>query len=316
MNTEVKSTISIIMCIIIATPGCYHPTKIKSRKVFITHDRLQALRNKNNTEQSQQIPTITIWVHGTRLLPSPIFRSYVYCACGLHLANELPPSYFLRQLSDAIINADPSRFNHEDFYLFGWTGKLDAAIREQAAKDLCQDLKKLIAEYHLKYQCRPFIRLITHSHGGNVALNLARFKNPENDLFIDELILLACPVQDSTKPYLKDAMFGRVYAMYSSIDLLQILAPQFYWPIQTNSNHKKPSFKFPPTSSRLFPIQSNMIQVKIKKNKHAILHTEFSSARFTQYLPILLDELNAWNTEDPQWRDAPNTKRLLKFYTN
>lgn len=314
VKISAKFSVFLVFCLLLMTPGCIHRTKTISRKVKITHDRLEELKSKKEIGKQSTSPMITIWVHGTRLLPSPIFRSYIYCESGLHHANELPPTYFLSQLANAMIQSDPSRYNHENFYLFGWSGNLDAAIRMQAAKELYSQLYELRLEYEKKYKTKPKIRLITHSHGGNVVLNLVKF-NKYNDLIIDELILLACPVQASTKHYLHSLMFKKIYAFYSSLDLMQILAPQFYWCTDENFNPQKHTLKFPPTSSRLFSNQPNLIQVKFKMNGHAIMHTEFSSACFTQYLPLLLDELDAWQFENPQYLDKPLTKRLLKIIT-
>ena len=38
--------------------------------------------------------------------------------------------------------------------------------------------------------------------------------------------MMACPVQAKTMECIKDPMFKRIYSLYSSLDFVQILAPQ------------------------------------------------------------------------------------------
>ena len=45
----------------------------------------------------------------------------------------------------------------------------------------------------------PCIQLISHSHGGNIGLNLPAIgKQYEKRLMIDKLIMMGCPVQAKT----------------------------------------------------------------------------------------------------------------------
>ena len=172
------------------------------------------------------------------------------------------------------------------FYLFGWSGKLSYQEREDTARILYNEIKALIAEYKKQYGTTPALRLITHSHGGNVALNLAKIKEAgDTEFVIDELILLACPVQIKTAPLIKDKLFKKIYSLYSTRDLIQILDPQ---EVYNNLKEKR----FPLFSQRRFPDQANLRQIIVKRKKRAISHVEFMLEKFLTTLPTILDELD------------------------
>jgi alpha-beta hydrolase superfamily lysophospholipase len=85
----------------------------------------------------------------------------------------------------------PLDASHFHFYTFGWNGKLDQRKREDAAFKLYD---QLIAEIkQLKQKIKPaklVIEILAHSHGGNVALNLAKAEGTHKKrLAIDRLML-------------------------------------------------------------------------------------------------------------------------------
>ena len=98
----------------------------------------------------------------------------------------------------------------------------------KAAKDLYNSLKSLIREYKSLYGITPKIRLIGHSHGGNVILNLVPIvKQAHDDAFhVNEVVLLACPCQNATKDYALDPLFEKVYSLSSKFDFVQVIDPQ------------------------------------------------------------------------------------------
>ncbi|MDR3550977.1 MAG: hypothetical protein P4L31_06195 [Candidatus Babeliales bacterium] len=316
MNTKNLISYSSLMALVISSSGCLHlpPYRMKRKKVIIA--KHTSKRHKKTVDSSPQTPTLTIWIHGTRLLPSPIFRAYMYSPAGLNPVTTLDSSYHLRQLADAIIESDPTGYPLDHFYVFGWSGKLNALEREQAAQRLYDQLINTRTAYEQTHGIRPHIRIITHSHGGNIALQLARLKKPQDNLEIHKLVLLACPVQKKTMHYLEDPMFGKVYSLYSSLDMLQILAPQFFYRIERKNGNKKDSeLKIPFFSDRRFGPSPKLAQIKIKLNGRAIFHTKFTSTAFTRLLPHLLDEVDNWQLESQQYpHDKPDTRRLMSIY--
>lgn len=235
-------------------------------------------------------PTITIWIHGTKgtvnHIPLDSLKRFFDCKPGLNPAHNLCECHHHRQIADVLITHDPLRFPAEHFYLFGWNGKLSYEERENTARMLYNEIKALIIRYKKQLGTSPKIRLITHSHGGNVALNLAKVKDVmDTEFTIDELILLACPVQTKTVHLIKDPLFKKIYSLYSTRDFIQILDP-----LEIIHNVKEK--RFPLFSQRKFPDQPNLRQIVVKRKKRAISHVEFMLENFLTTLPIILNELD------------------------
>jgi hypothetical protein len=296
---HVKYLMTISTCIVFG--GCYVPARYYMRRNLYLATRTVP------TYAIDEQQMITVWIHGTRLFQRPLSRKHFFSTTpGLFLAMEISPGYYLRTIAQTLCASDPVRFNLATFYHFCWSGKLCFNERLCAAHDLHNALNVLM-QAHTHDGKRPKLRVIAHSHGGNVCLNLALIKRAE-PLFIDELILLACPVQDQTKELVKDPMFGRIYALYSAIDLIQILDPQGFY---KHKAHADTLF-----SKRQFAHQPNLAQMKIKVDRRAIMHTEFSHSAFLRLLPSILDEIDAWQ-EEIQFNQDPNKiSRMLCVYTH
>src|SRR5262249_19127675 len=144
------------------------------------------------------------------------------------------------------------------------------------------------ADYQKKYKCEPKIRIIAHSHGGNVALLLEKAKDPADTTFsISELILLATPVQHETKKYAHAPLFEKIYSLYSHLDSLQIIDPQG---LQTH--HGAPLF-----SERRFENHDKICQCAIKMGGRYLMHVEFIKGKFICNLPFVLNALDIWQRE-------------------
>lgn len=287
--------------------GCKRPTLVK-RTLELTHVRLPL--RAAHTQVPHEQPMITVWIHGTRLfklLAHPI-DEYVHAAppTGLHLATSLSHKHRLLAVAKALATVAPDRFALDHFYVFGWSGNLSFADRETAAQKLYSELKELVARYHVQHGITPRIRLITHSHGGNVALNLAKIQNPADGITIAQAILLASPVQKETASYANDPFFEKVYALYSTMDNLQVMDPQGMYKTAHNSTRH---LEF---SKRRFAPHAHLRQAKIKINGHGIPHIGFVTRGFINYLPSILDTLDTWEAENPA---KPNQERLLTLRT-
>lgn len=240
-----------------------------------------------NSASLHDRPMLTIFIHGTRLFPKFSLQEAYYSPLGMVNIDDLDASYTnMHRIANILINRDPQRFSHEMFYLFGWSGDLDFDARKEAADDLYHAVKKLVATYQLKHGKTPRIRIITHSHGGNVALNLASVRDANDASFqIDELILLACPVQDETQHLINDPIFGKRYALFSKGDLLQRIDPQGLY----RGCNATRLF-----SGRCFPQCPGVVQAKIKSYARPILHIEFLLQPFMRHLSAILDLMDDW----------------------
>jgi hypothetical protein len=228
---------------------------------------------------------ITIWVHGSLVGPSFFMHDFFYRKLGMVRAQDYHPKYHSRDMALSLSKADPMLYPFEHFYFWGWSGKLSQTTRRKEAKQLYIDIQKLLAEYKAKYPNGSFfIRLISHSHGGNVLLNLSQAQDVQQPLIFDELILLSCPVQYATKEYVKNSCFKKIYSFYSS-DLYQIIDFQ---KIKRNGKTLKIH------SGRRFEEIPTLHQAKIKINGWALMHIEFMLDKFLRHVPLLCKEIDAF----------------------
>lgn len=269
---------------------------------------------------------ITIWIHGTKpqhIVPKPLSKLHIerlhkftHCEPGLHRAQTLDTSLHHYQLAKTLHEQDSVQFPWETLYVFGWSGMLSPSERLKAAQDLQQAIAGLIEEYERIYHQKPSLRLITHSHGGNVALHLAELEDQEHPSFIiDELVLLACPVQKLTAPLIKSKMFKKIYSLHSHLDMVQIADPQGLASIKKvidklfmvksmdqltdmlRSIEKEPFF-----SERHFDSSPNLLQIRSKIGARDPLHIEFLLNPFVTKLPKILKFLHTLNPAEVNYK--------------
>lgn len=105
------------------------------------------------------------------------------------------------------------------YFTFGWSGLLSTKARIKSAHKLCRALRKINREAKIKNK-KVFIRLIAYSHGGTVALNLAKIRRAKK-VKIDELIMFGMPVQKDTDYLINSEIFKKIYHFYSPSDRIQ-----------------------------------------------------------------------------------------------
>jgi len=174
------------------------------------------------------IPILTIWIHGTTRITKviPYAKEYLGNPAGMRKACDVRPDTIHGKIAATLCSAAPDYFSMENFYLFGWSGELDPEERERVGMQAARSIALLVNQYEEKHGKKPLVRVITHSHGGNVALNMVKVHEQLPELVIDELIVLACPVQKRTLAHTQHPMFKRIYSIYSHWDMLQVLDPQ------------------------------------------------------------------------------------------
>jgi len=281
--------IFVIAGILITVPGCMQI----AQKPLLRHVSLKKQSTPLKTSidlQAESKPAINIWIHGTRLLPKGMFQNFFFSKYGLHHYAEIDSKYHQYQIAQTLINSNPDMFPAPTFYLFGWSGALSFKERESAARKLYTDLKSIRETYIKNYGTEPYIRILSHSHGGNIALLLDRVKDQsDKSIFINELILLACPVQTQTMHCAHAAIFGKVYSLYSMLDVLQVVDPQ-------GLQKEKSDQHVPLFSERFFPHNEKIEQVAIKINDRSIMHIEFVKLKFLALIPSILAEIEQWHS--------------------
>ena len=235
---------------------------------------------------------VTVWVHGTRpssFLPQlkrdvkQSLDAVTHAPVGLHNAQSLETSLKHYKITKALADADATQFPFEHFYVFGWSGDLDQTARQGAAFDLYTELIGLVQTYKNYYGQAPNLTLISHSHGGNVALEMTRFYKEDESLLINRFIAMACPVQKATARYTSHAMFKKIYALHSHLDMVQILDPQRLHPLKrafqrlvdekTIDGFKdvyQQMIENPLLSERHFPLRPHIIHVNLAWSEHVI----------------------------------------------
>jgi hypothetical protein len=258
--------------------SCIHRSTILIKKIAYPCYKKKIIPLPQNQERKSP-PPITLWIHGTRFIPQTITSQLQ----PYHAMDQNHKSIFFAKNLD---NAHPKLFPRNYFYSFVWSGGLSNHERTQAANTLYQELQKIISTYQDEWNAYPVIRIITHSHGGNVALNMVNTPKKSTDIpiVIDALIMLACPVQNNTMHLTQNSMFRSIYSLYSSLDMVQVIAPQKFHGIL-------------PFSYRKFPTNANIIQAKIRINGYAVFHTEFTHRKFFTILPTIFTTLERLNKE-------------------
>ena len=226
--------------------------------------------------------TVTIYVHGTTTALGLRFLSKFYTDVsfgekGLHHISNMVPDALLKKDIELLQELDPNRFSADHFYTFGWSGKLSHRAREADGKLLYDDIKVLLKKYKRTYGFYPAIRLLTFSHGGNVALNMVKnlpfFDNQEVNL---ELILVAVPVQKTTASLIEHPCINKSYVISSTRDLIQLVDVYRY--------DKKRCFP-----ERFFDTQaSNCHQIEVIINDRGLGHIDLMRS-FMIHLPAALN---------------------------
>jgi hypothetical protein len=282
----------ILLCLttLLVVPSCHRPS-VTSRRTLNLKKEMPTL----NQSQPTATPYVTVWIHGTRGFKP--FDEIVHAAppsSGLQTITSLGNNYNrFKNMAKTIAQTDPIKYPIEHFYIFGWSGDLSFNVRHDAAAQLHKHLEKLVATYTKKYGHAPFIRLITHSHGGNVALNLATIEHTNKEWFINEVILLACPVQHKTEKLITSPLFGKIYSFYSTIDTVQIADPQGFYKKECLPEDKGIF------SQRRFPDHEKLVQIKLRINNHGVPHSCFTLCNFLHKLPTVINSLDQWEEEQP-----------------
>ena len=259
--------------------------------------------------------TVTLFVHGT-LPPSPVLKiplvnTFFYCPKGLTKLQDFNPRYHVYQAITTLCESAPDYFDIDHFYIFGWSGFLRFAERKKAALELYNHLRLLKRTYEAQ-EIVPIFKIITHSHGGNVALSLVPLAEEDGSstMKIAELILLACPVQVETESYVNDSLFEHVYSVHSHHDILQILDPQGihialeslkYYGLEFTMKHLKrlgPLF-----SERHFIAAPHVIQLNVRYPNRELFHIEFLFPTIIRRVPELIEKMKGHERTSPSKKD-------------
>lgn len=129
---------------------------------------------------------------------------------------------FIIPAYDAIAHHVGFAHDINKYVVFGWSGVLTQDGRKKAGFELYDALCLYRDQLRFEYGVEPIIRLVTHSHGGNVALWLpCAEEEKKQNLTVDMLYMLAPPVQVETAPFVESTLFKSLMLGWSSSDRIQ-----------------------------------------------------------------------------------------------
>lgn len=239
--------------------------------------------------QHKMRPTLTLFIHGSKpQLHSAFYKiGQYYFLPDMHHVNEQMPYAGPRAIIDGLNDSEYIDMQH--LYFFGWSGRISAKERLKTATErLVPQLEKLVATYRSTYGSTPAMRIITHSHGGNVALNMLHaLEQKESDIIIDELIILAAPVQSWTKEYIKSNNCKKIYSLFSADDWIQVIDPQGLQ-VHINKDQVKDKPALFELSKRTFEHHDTLTQARIIINNKDPEHVAFIDVLYPKQLRYLL----------------------------
>ena len=240
--------------------------------------RNQILINKSFFSGPLNEGPVTLFIHGTKSSCIARALSNLEFPHGINPVNLIRTRSVLSTIAYTLNGARPEEFPLDSCYFYSWPGRLTFSSRWIAAQKLYPILKNHTGP----------LTLITHSHGANVALYLARCAQLDNnpDFSIDTLIMLAPPVQEATKQYAYSPVFKKIYNFYSTADFMQVADMQGTYP--ESQKEAPPGTSIPFFSERTFPPAHHIRQVRMLIDGQSISHLHFLLTRFIKHLPALM----------------------------
>lgn len=238
---------------------------------------------------------ITVFVHGTRKIITPLIT------IPLSVGNDLPSGlhhieedlYETRDLimARSLAQVSSDTFNKNYFYLFAWHGELNRDMRKVEAQKLHEALNALSVDLKNKIGSEVELQatVIAHSHGCNMALNIAHAEG-KRYYTIENLILLAPPVQHWTQDLVNDSLFKKVFSFYSTLDHMQVGEPQ------------KWVCGIPQFSGRIFE-SPKVKNIQVNKKRYygirlPVLHQDFLKPSFLHNLANFIKQADQCNYKE------------------
>jgi len=284
-----KQTLHRILIIILSIIGC---AMIATPPLPCELDALGYWRPKMDPRilpPGRDLP-ITIFIHGggkpiSSLVSIPGFENK--CPPGLTPYYSLCSGCTLGKKVAKLLNeGDALHYPSTGFYIYGWSGVLSENDRAEAGRQLYYILAQI--KDNPRY-AHSTINVITHSHGGNVALQAARIAALYGDVrpLIDQLVIMGCPVLvDSSALTLLPTFKHKTIILFSKSDPIQVSDPQALYPA---TRRKKATRPRPLFSGRRFDQNDRIIQAELKTNDRSSTgHLGFVTRKFLKNLPHLI----------------------------
>ncbi|MCF7800257.1 hypothetical protein K9L05_01420 [Candidatus Babeliales bacterium] len=270
----------------------YNKIKLSVLFLIISVCKVFATDSQNNLCKTKDY-NMTIFIHGTILPASstrfkghhqyqPINSLGLIKIDDIEKENEKEPIYLkttkkiinnynlIKKDIEKNIEQDKKDNSEQAFYTFGWDGNLSKKSRLNWSKKLYEQIvdeiekiKKDFSDKEKEIDIKTNITIIAHSHGGNVALNLALAEKEFcKNIQIKKLILLGTPVQSETRNFINSDIFVKIYNIYSSADLMQVIDM-----VSTKDSISHRKFKIDSKNNFTIPDKLKQIEVMIDNKK-------------------------------------------------
>jgi len=223
----------------------------------------------------------------------------------MHAINEGSASTAFALIYDEMSNLNQTTKPKNEYYTFGWSGLLGRKIRCIDAKIFYGQLVTELAKYHVQ-NIYPKVRIIGYSHGGHIALNLAKIHEKQDKKAtlkaIDEVILLGLPVVCDTDHLITSHLFKKIYHVYSPGDRVQIVDFLAYHRFLSNRMFK---------SRADFKVPDNLYQIELRWKRLARTTRKYT---FPNYPGWLIRNADPGHTELFSFGWIYNYRDYMPFY--
>lgn len=130
--------------------------------------------------------------------------------------------YYLIPAYDDLLNISGVHAEIQNYAIFGWSGLLHNAARKKAGYELYQALCAYRDRIVLEYGSEPGITIVSHSHGGNVALYMAQAEiEQQKKLKVNYLVMYGSPMMAEMAHCIESDFFRNILMIYSRGDEIQ-----------------------------------------------------------------------------------------------
>jgi hypothetical protein len=233
---------------------------------------------------------VTIFIHGSRSAAVYVLPKRYQSKLGLHSVSEYEEDSHFSELANILQGQDPEKYVKKDFYVFGWGGALSFNVRKNLAKNLYHEMVTLLNFYKQRDGIAPAIKIITFSHGGNIALQLSDFLPfiAHEEVLID-LTLIGSPVQAATEQMVECSQFANVSVISSRGDVIQRMDPHNLYGPKRDKKTRAFSRRFFDVQDFNEEVQQKITQYAVTINKKKLGHIDLFKS-FMVHVPYVLSQ--------------------------
>ena len=233
---------------------------------------------------------ITIFIHGSRSAAKYVLPQKYQSKQGLYPVIDYSVDSHYYEIAEIFQEKDPATFSMKNYYVFGWDGALSFDVRKKLAQKLRNQLEPVLDAYKQKDGCYPEVTIITFSHGGNIALQLADFLGEVESKYNKvNLLLIGCPVQATTEHMIASSYFNHVSVVSSRGDVIQRMDPHNLYGPERDEKTRLFSRRFFDVENFDNFVQNKIDQYAVTVNGKILGHVDLFRS-FMIHIPYVLEQ--------------------------